>query len=300
MVDYSKFDNIGDSSDEEPAKTDPVRRQAQPPTKQPTTAELEAMFAPSARHDNKQVATTGRSGRPLLEPGGLASLVQFVPDMPAGMSDMSALAEALQGKGPVPSGGQPGAGPAEETKPGEPKRMCVISEGRKKVHTTYPDGSEMVEEFDERSDVLLLRKSKKANNLGRQAEWVYEVGQAPPKHFDPSSDFMQASSGNPLFLRKDTPEVFQWRIRNLGYPDNVYSVTNDHAKQQIVVRTSNKKYFKRIDVPDLQRLGLKLKDELLSWKHQYDTLIISYSKPAEAVSEEAKTIQLAERQGMKM
>ena len=107
-------------------------------------------------------------------------------------------------------------------------------------------------------------------------------------------DFMSKSShlrSNPIFLRKDTPQAhaslvleaarpehFQWRIRNLSYHADVYSVSVDHEKQEIVVRTSNKKYYKRIQVPDLLRYDLKLEDDLLSWKHQHSTMIISYRK----------------------
>merc|ERR1711988_379486 len=190
--------------------------------------------------------------------------------------------------------GPPG-GVAEETKPGEPKRICMRSDGRKKIHTTFPDGAEMVEEFDERTDVLLLRKSRKPTAFGGEGEWVFEVGQAPEAAFDPHADLMRASASNPIFLRKDPPEHFQWRVRNLPYPANVYSVTVDHDKQEVVVRTSNKKYYKRIPVPDLARLGLKLQDDLLTWKHQHNTLIISYNKPAEFLEEERKALKQAEQ-----
>jgi len=188
----------------------------------------------------------------------------------------------------------------EAPKQTEPKRVCVKSDGRKKVHTTYPDGSEVVEEFDEKTDILLERRSRRATQLGRETEWVYEVGQAPQQVFDPHSDFMRASASNPIFLRKDTPEHFQWRIRNLPYPSNVYSVTIDHENQDIVVRTSNKKYYKRIQLPDLQRVKLKMKDEVLSWKHQNNTLIISYIKPEEFKIEEQKTLKDAENSAFKL
>lgn len=166
------------------------------------------------------------------------------------------------------------------------------------MHTTNPDGSEIVEEFDERTDVLLLRKSRKPSALGKETEWVTEVGQVHEKVFDPHADTLRASSSNPIFLRKDTPEHFQWRIRNLAYPASVYSVTIDHEKQQIVVRTSNKKYFKRIDVEDLSRLGLKLKDEALSWKHQHNTLIISYTRPIEVIKSEQESLKLVDKKAM--
>lgn len=174
-------------------------------------------------------------------------------------------------------------------------------DGRKKVHTTNLDGrSEVVEEFDERTGVLLLRKSRKPKAFGGEAEWVFEVGQVQEKAFDPHADLMRASSSNPIFLRKDTPEHFQWRIRNLAYPADVYSVTIDQERQQIVVRTSNKKYFKRIDVEDLARLGLKLKEESLSWKHQHNTLIISYTRPIEVVKAEQESLKLVAKSGMNL
>ena len=57
-------------------------------------------------------------------------------------------------------------------------------------------------------------------------------------------------------MRKDTNERFEWRIRNLPYPKDNYIIEVDHQKQQIVLKTVNKKYYKRIDIPDLRRVGL--------------------------------------------
>eukprot|EP00415_Alexandrium_ostenfeldii_P001542 UN1542 len=111
---------------------------------------------------------------------------------------------------------------------------------------------------------------------------------------------MRASASNPVFLRRDTPEHFQWRIRNMPYPADVYSVTVDHDKQEVVVRTSNKKYYKRIRVADLETVGLKLKDDLLSWKHRHNTLIVSYSKPPEVLAHEQKVLQEADKSAMKL
>jgi len=133
-----------------------------------------------------------------------------------------------------------------------------------------------------------------------QADRVPVRGQPPEKAFDPRSDLLRASATNPIFLRKDTPDSFQWRIRNLPYPASVYSVLVDHEKQEVVVRTSNKKYFKRIGVPDVVGVGLKLKDELLSWKHQHNTLIISYAKPAEVLAHEQKVLREAEKSALKL
>jgi hypothetical protein len=290
-VDYSKFDNIEDSDEEIARNMQELEKSASKQVKP-----WEAPFRPPVRESKEK----GGSGREMLEPEGLEKRLQVFP----GGDDMAALNEQMRRMAPWAANQMGGAPPesdeATPSKPNEPKKTCVRSEGRKKVHTTNPDGSELVEEYDERTDVLLMRKSKKATNLGREAKWVYEVGQQQESAFDPHSDMMRASSSNPIFLRKDTPEHFQWRIRNLAYPVDVYSVTIDHEKQQIVVRTSNKKYFKRIEVEDLARLNLKLRDESLSWKHQHNTLIISYVRPAEVIKAEQESLRLVAKTAMNL
>jgi hypothetical protein len=46
----------------------------------------------------------------------------------------------------------------------------------------------------------------------------------------------------------------------------VYSLEIDHNKQEVIVRTSNKKYYKRFDIPDLKRLKINLDESSLAWK----------------------------------
>jgi len=299
-VDYSKFDNIEDS-DEEREKAAAISQSPKP---------WEAPFRPPTRETPQSKPESGRearNGMEMLEPEGMDKRLNFGFEGgdKDGLSDADRLSQQLSrmmGSGMAPQlGGAPQeTEEADPSKPAVPKKLCTRGDGRKKIHTTNPDGSELVEEFDERTDVLLLRKSRKPLAMGGEGEWVFEVGQAHEKVFDPHSDMMRASSSNPIFLRKDTPEHFQWRVRNLAYPADVYSVTIDQERQQIVVRTSNKKYFKRIDVEDLSRLGLKLKDESLSWKHQHNTLIISYSRPLEVVKAEQQSLKLVAKTAVKM
>jgi len=45
------------------------------------------------------------------------------------------------------------------------------------------------------------------------------------------------------------------------------------------VRTTNKKYYKRFDIPDLRRLKIDLDESSIAWKFQHNTLIIGYDKP---------------------
>eukprot|EP01112_Ceratiomyxa_fruticulosa_P015229 TRINITY_DN4456_c0_g1_i1.p1 TRINITY_DN4456_c0_g1~~TRINITY_DN4456_c0_g1_i1.p1 ORF type:complete len:121 (-),score=26.79 TRINITY_DN4456_c0_g1_i1:42-404(-) len=98
---------------------------------------------------------------------------------------------------------------------------------------------------------------------------------------------IQESSTNPTLTRKDTADCFQWRIRNLFYPKEVYSVEIDPNEQKIVVRTSNKKYFKKIDLLDLTRVKIQLDSKELSWTYSNNTLVISYKKPPAILKLEA-------------
>ena len=111
---------------------------------------------------------------------------------------------------------------------GEPTVNQVIAGGRRKLHYLYPDNTEMVEEFDVTSNECLLRKIKKSRDFG-EALWEYEIGQGEEK-FNPESDLLAPSTQNPIFLRKDSQTRFEWRIRNLPYPKETYSIEIDHTK----------------------------------------------------------------------
>lgn len=76
-------------------------------------------------------------------------------------------------------------------------------------------------------------------------------------------------------MRSDTSDAFQWRIRNCFFDKSVYSVTLDPVEQNIKVRTSNRKYYKEIEVPDMKRYKLTMEPQVLQWTHQNNTLIIS-------------------------
>ena len=115
---------------------------------------------------------------------------------------------------------------APNTKPGQPTVNEIVSNGRRKLHYLFPDQTELVEERDQTSGEVLLRKWKRPRELG-QTTWEYEIGDEG-KRFDPEQDWLQASSTNPIFMRKDTSERFEWRIRNLPYPKDNYIIEVDH------------------------------------------------------------------------
>ena len=55
----------------------------------------------------------------------------------------------------------------------------LTSGGRRKCHYTLPDETEIVEEYDISTDELVVRKRRTKTMLGKEGEWVYEVGEAP-------------------------------------------------------------------------------------------------------------------------
>ena len=112
---------------------------------------------------------------------------------------------------------------------GEPEVSSMIFSGRRKLHYTYPNGSEMIEEYDITSNDLLLRKVKIKREFG-VSDWIFEVGQEEQK-FDPESSTLKLSSTQPIFLRLDSKTRFEWRIRNIPWPKEVYQLSIDHDKQ---------------------------------------------------------------------
>ncbi|KAI2668427.1 Protein DPCD [Labeo rohita] len=168
------------------------------------------------------------------------------------------------------------------------KKTALISDGKRKVHYLFEDGSEMAEEYDLKTDELVLRKLRQKSTFGGQGQWTLEVGETNPNGV--TSDLIKESSSNPMFMRRDTKTSFQWRIRNISYPVEVYSVSAEPTERCCVVRTSNKKYYKKFSIPDLDRCQLPLESTALSFTHANNTLIISYKKPKEIITLEQELL----------
>ncbi|WAR21965.1 DPCD-like protein [Mya arenaria] len=164
------------------------------------------------------------------------------------------------------------------------QKTCLVQDGRRKLHFTLQDGRELAEEYDLNTNELVVRKWRKKSTLGGTAKWEYEVGELlAPRSLD--TDGLMESTSNPIFVRKDTVPAFQWRIRNLPYPLETYSITCDED-QNIIIRTSNKKYYKKFRIPDLERCNIPLDQKCLSFAHANNTLIVSYKKPVQILDME--------------
>ncbi len=178
-----------------------------------------------------------------------------------------------------------------ESKPQQVKngtRTYLINGDFIKFHTVFKDGSEIVQEYGLYSEELESRRVKKIGMTGKE-QWTTEIGQeVKPRSND--EFLIRENDNNPLFIRKDTQKEFQWRIRNLkGDADN-FMVECDKDKQQIVIRTKNKKYYKRFNIPDLERLNIKLDENLMKVNFVNNTLVISYTKPKEALDAESEIL----------
>ena len=178
-----------------------------------------------------------------------------------------------------------------ESKPQQVKngtRTYLINGDFIKFHTVFKDGSEIVEEYGLYSEELESRRVKKIGMTGKE-QWTTEIGEEiKPRSND--EFLIRENDNNPLFIRKDTQKEFQWRIRNLkGDADNSM-VECDKDKQQIVIRTKNKKYYKRFNIPDLERLNIKLDENLMKVNFVNNTLVISYTKPKEALDAESEIL----------
>uniref|UniRef100_A0A8B9BRR5 Protein DPCD n=1 Tax=Anser brachyrhynchus TaxID=132585 RepID=A0A8B9BRR5_9AVES len=121
-------------------------------------------------------------------------------------------------------------------------KTALLQDGKRKIHYLFEDGKEMAEEYDVKTGQLVSRKWREKSTLGGSGKWQVEVGEpASPLLGALESELIKESSSNPVFMRKDTLTSFQWRIRNLPYPKEVYSVSVEKEQRCCVVRTTNKK-----------------------------------------------------------
>ncbi|XP_059586333.1 protein DPCD [Alligator mississippiensis] len=161
------------------------------------------------------------------------------------------------------------------------RKTALVRDGRRSVHYALGAGRELVEEYEADSGRLLARRWRERTALGAAGDWAVEVGEPPAA---PPAPLIRESGCNPVFARQDTLSSFQWRIRNLPYPAEVYSVAVE--QRCCVVRTANKKYYKKFSIPDLDRYQLPLDAAALSFTHANNTLIITYQKPKEILAAE--------------
>ncbi|XP_061392784.1 protein DPCD [Musca vetustissima] len=170
------------------------------------------------------------------------------------------------------------------------EKNSMLSGKSRKVFYKFPDGNQMAEEYSMDTGVVQKRAWRKCKQLMGEPEWEVELGEDSRQlgaaggekddiRNDDGSFMVKISNTEPILSKRITKKNIEWRIRNLPYPIEVYNVQADGEKRAIVVRTTNKKYYKVIPVPDLDRCGVLPAQENIMVHHQYNTLIITYKKP---------------------
>lgn len=172
------------------------------------------------------------------------------------------------------------------------EKTALLGNNVKKIHYKLPDGREMVEEYNLDTGVLSKRAWKTNNTIYKKVEWEVEVGDPFSEKVDENIDQIgiKESENSPFVAHRITKLKLEWRIRNLPYDISVYQVTVDMNEKVIIVRTTNKKYFKKIPILEYQRLDVKPNSYSLKFSHAHNTLIITLDKAAEYIAHE-KQIQ---------
>ncbi|KAM3865442.1 protein DPCD [Diretmus argenteus] len=171
-------------------------------------------------------------------------------------------------------------------------KTALIHDGKRKIHYLFTDGKEMTEEYDLKTDELLVRKWRSKSTLGAEGQWQIEIGESLTSAYTSLDlEVIKENCLNPIFMRKDTKTSFQWRIRNLPYPKEVFSVSVEPSERCCIIKTSNKKYYKKFGIPDLDRNQLPLDSSALSFTHANNTLIVSYMKPKEILTLEQELLR---------
>lgn len=141
-------------------------------------------------------------------------------------------------------------------------RMCTEPGSEKDIHITEEDGWQIVDEYGERTPP----KRSPLPSPERTSDCTQAQALAP-------------SQSSPILSRSDTEDYFRWIVENLPYPSSTYSVTVDKETHHIVIKTSNRKYYKKLELPELTDQGVQLDEKSLTWRHSQDTLTVSYIKP---------------------
>ena len=154
------------------------------------------------------------------------------------------------------------------------RKTAMVQGSIRKVHYEFGNDIEMAEDYDMKTGELLIRKWKKSSKIGKKSDWEYEVG-APP--MNQKSDLLWESSSTPKAFRQDNKSHYSWRVQPLPWPMSNYKISVE--ENNIIIRTENKKYYKKLRVEDMDRYKLPLLARHVNCAHANCTLMISYEKP---------------------
>ncbi|KAJ8981927.1 hypothetical protein NQ317_002097 [Molorchus minor] len=131
------------------------------------------------------------------------------------------------------------------------KKSCIVDGKLKKVHFDFGDGREMV-----KNTTWTPTAWRHDKHLKGEDKWDIELGDPEPVFDWQLNQTIRENSNQPFISKRITKSNLEWRIRNMPYPIETYSVTADAENKCLIVRTTNKKYYKKLEIPDLDRLNL--------------------------------------------
>ncbi|XP_044761538.1 protein DPCD-like isoform X2 [Coccinella septempunctata] len=170
------------------------------------------------------------------------------------------------------------------------KKIVSDYESIRTVLYEFKDGRQLEEEYNLQLNVVSRRAWKLKDQLNK--EWNVELGEPPVVNEDFTTIPIKENSSQPYIRKRNTRRIIEWRIRNLPYPSETYIVTCNEEDKSVTVRTTNKKYYKTLKIPELERLGLSPEQSNLSFKYDKVALVIKYIKPIELIEFDKAVIEM--------
>ncbi|CAL5984837.1 DPCD_family protein [Hexamita inflata] len=165
------------------------------------------------------------------------------------------------------------------------KKQAWYKEGIQRIHTIMPDQTECIEEFDIKENICVARKWRRVDKLGRISDWDFEIGELPQQQQDKSKQVttdLFAASNQPVITRHDSEGYYLFKITQMPWPESNYQVTAED--NQLVVRTANKKFYKKLTITDLDWQKIQLVNNFIKFKSFNNTLVIFYQKPPSIIA----------------
>lgn len=145
------------------------------------------------------------------------------------------------------------------------------------VYYRFLDGREMIEEYSVETGLVLKRAWKIKSRLIRKEEWQIELGDSKCPSLIENEPILMEAKTEPMVWKRITRNFIEWRISNLPYPLATYTITCNGNSKTITIKTTNNKYFKKLDIPEFHRCMFEPKQEELAIKHRNSTLILTVS-----------------------
>ncbi|XP_035793751.1 protein DPCD-like isoform X1 [Anopheles albimanus] len=159
------------------------------------------------------------------------------------------------------------------------KKTTSVLGNIRTVYYRFLDGREMIEEYNIETGIVLKRAWKVKSRLIRKDEWEIELGDSKCPIFIENEPILKEAETEPVMSKRITRNVIEWRISNLPYPLATYTISCNGSSRTLTIKTTNNKFFKKIDIPEFHRCMFEPKQEDLTVNHRNSTLILTYKKP---------------------